>query len=94
MSDIRSFNSPWHRGDQLGPRKRMKHYQLTGLFVVCLSALLVFGPTGCATVSSEKSCWTDPAVPPDEGMPLVQRIAYTIWWPVQYIAYGMASGPP
>ena len=65
-----------------------------GLLIFYLCALVVSGGAGCATVSSEKSCWTDATIDPPDDMTLVQKIALSIWWPLQYVGYGLAGGSP
>ena len=75
-----------------GVVKPMKAKRALFIFYICV--LVVSGVTGCATVSSEKSCWTDPTIDPPDDMPLVQKIALSIWWPLQYVGYGLAGGNP
>jgi hypothetical protein len=64
------------------------------LCILYISVLVVSGLTGCTSVSSEKSCWTDPTIEPPDDMPLAQKIALSIWWPLQIVAYGWAGGNP
>ena len=64
------------------------------LFMLYIAVVVATGLTGCTTVSSEKSCWTDPTIDPPDDMPLAQKIALNIWWPLQIVAYGLAGGNP
>jgi hypothetical protein len=58
------------------------------LAVLLLGAILV---SGCASVSGDKSCWTDQYVAPDKDMPLPGKVANSVWWWLQGAAYGFAG---